>query len=63
MKKAVLVSEILPSIIEEIVNNSIENDKTNGTNDRLNSPIERVRSKEISRISARKRCLEKVKNL
>ncbi len=63
MKKAVSVSEILPSIIEEIVKNSVENDKSNGTNDRLNSPIERVRSKEISRIAARKRCLEKVKNL
>ena len=56
MKKAVLVSEILPSIIEEIVNNSIEYDKLNG-------PIERVKSKEIARIAARERCLRKVKNL
>ena len=50
------VKEILPSVIKEIVNNSIEYD-------RLNSPIERVRSKELSRIAARKRCLEKIKNL
>ena len=50
------ISKILPNVVKDIVNKSIEYD-------RLNSPIERERSREISRIAARKRCLNKVKNL
>ena len=54
--KASHIKEVLLSITEEMVKKSKEYDK-------LNSPIERVKSREIGRIAARERCLRKVRNL
>jgi hypothetical protein len=56
MKKVYSAQEVLKEVIIEMVEKSKEYDK-------LNSPIERVKSKELGRISARERCLRKVRNL
>ena len=56
ISKSFHIREVLKSVVEEFVEKSKEYDK-------LNSPIERVKSKEISRIAARERCLKKARNL